>query len=137
MSHALRPGTEASYMSCRAERFISDLTTMKRLHTVTGRVAEGNHFSGATLVRHGGGFPPHRDVGLFQPCRQCIERRRVRDLPAEKTLAVRQPTIDNQALLSVIHAERTHVAATINRLKPRWPLAKLLQSSSFEVPTQK
>src|SRR5215831_8457347 len=118
MSHALRPGTEASYMPRWPERFIGDLTTMKRLHTVTGRVAEGNHFSGATLVRHGRGFPPHRDASLFQPRRQCIERLRVRDLPAEKTLAIRQPTIDNQALLSVVHAERTHGAATINRLKP-------------------
>src|SRR5215472_3438419 len=119
MSHALRPGTEASYMPCRAERFISDLTTMKRLHTVTGRVAEGNHLSGATLVSHGGGFPPHRDAGLFQPRRQCIERRRVRDLPAEKTLPIGQTAIDNQALLSVVHAERTHVAAAIHRLKPK------------------
>src|SRR5215472_9011327 len=119
MSHALRPSTEASYMSCRAERFIGDLTTVKCLHTVTGRVAEGNYFSGATLVRHGGGFPPHCDAGLFQPRRQCIERRRVRDLPAEKTLAIRQPTIDNQALLSVVHAERAHVTATIDRLKPK------------------
>src|SRR6516162_2120495 len=103
MSHALRPGTEAPYMPCRAERFIGDLTTVKRLYTVTGRVVEGNHFSGATLVRHDGGFPLHRDAGLFQPRRQCIERRRVRDLPAEKTLAIRQPTVDNQALLSVVH----------------------------------
>src|SRR5215469_8555858 len=101
MSHALRPGTEASYMPCRAERFIGELTTVKRLHTVTGRVAEGNHLSGATLVRHGRSFPPHCNAGLFQPRRQCIERRRVRDLPTEKSLAVRQPTIDNQALLSV------------------------------------
>src|SRR5215468_7491497 len=99
MSHALRPSTKARYVPCRTERFIGDLTTVKRLHTVTGRVAEGNHFSGATLVRHGGGFPPHRDAGLFQPRRQCIELLRVRDLPAEKTLAIRQPTIDNQALL--------------------------------------
>src|SRR5262249_43112896 len=30
MSHALRPGTEASYMPCRAERLIGDLTTVKR-----------------------------------------------------------------------------------------------------------
>src|SRR5215472_3068967 len=119
MSHALRPGAEASYMPRRAERFIGDLTTVKRLHTVTGGVAEGNDFSSATLVRHGGGFPPHRDAGLFQPRRQRSERRRVRDLPAEKTLSIRQPTIDNQALLSVVHAESTHVAATINRLKPK------------------
>ena len=69
MSHALRPGTKATYMPCRAEWFIGDLTTVKRLYTVTGRVAEGNHFNGATLVRHGGGFPPHRDAGLFQPRR--------------------------------------------------------------------
>src|SRR6516225_8132973 len=34
MSHALRPGTEASYMPRRPERFIGDLTTVKRLYTV-------------------------------------------------------------------------------------------------------
>src|SRR5262249_17965002 len=103
----------------RAERLIGDLPTVKRLHTVTGRVAEGNHFSGATLVRHGGGFPPHRDASLFQPRRECIEPRRVRDLSAEKTLSVGQSTIDNQALLSVAHGERTHVSAAINRLKTK------------------
>src|SRR5690242_5692070 len=121
MSHALRPSTKASYVPCRTEWFIGDLTTVKRLHTVTGRVAEGNHFNGATLVRHGGGFPPHRNAGLFQPRRQRIERRRVRDLPAKEACAIRHPTVDNQALLSVVHAERTHVAATINRLKPKLP----------------
>jgi hypothetical protein len=82
-------------MPCRAKQFVGDLSTVKRLHAVTGRVAEGNHFSGATLVRHGGGFPPHRDAGLFQPRRQGIERRRVRGLPAEKTLSVGPPAIDN------------------------------------------
>src|SRR5215469_1326314 len=65
MSHALRPSTKARYVPCRTERFIGDLTTVKRLHTVTGRVAEGNHFGGATLVRHSLGFPPHCDAGLF------------------------------------------------------------------------
>ena len=119
MPHALRPGAEASYMSCRTERFIGDLTTVKRLDTVTGRVAEGNHFSGATLVRQGRGFPPHRGAGLFQPRRQRIERRRVRDLPAEKSLSIGQPAIDNQALLSVVHAKRTRVATAINWLKPK------------------
>src|SRR5215469_494150 len=119
MSHALRPSTKARYMPCRAERFIGDLTTVERLYTITGRVAERNHLSSAALIRHGGGFPLHRDAGLFQPRRQCIERRRVRDLPAEKTLSIGQTAIDNQALLSVVHTERTHGAATINRLKPK------------------
>ena len=119
MSHALRPSTETPYMPCRAEWFIGDLTTVERLHTVTSRIAEGNHLSGATLVCHSGDFPPHRDAGLFQPRRQRIERRRVRNLPAEKTLSIRQPTVDDQALLSVIHAEGTHGAAAINRLKPK------------------
>src|SRR5262245_4844309 len=92
MSHALCPSTETSYMPCRAEWFIGDLPTVERLHTVASRIAEGNHLSGATLVRHGGDFPPHRDAGIFQPRRQRIERRRVRNLPAEKTLSIRQPT---------------------------------------------
>ena|SRR5215467_8386842 len=57
-------------MPCRAEWFIGDLTTVERLHTAAGRIVEGNHLSGATLVRHGGDFPPHRDAGIFQPRRQ-------------------------------------------------------------------
>jgi hypothetical protein len=119
MSYALRPSAEASCMPARTEWFVSDLTTMERLHTVTSGVAEGNHLSGATLVRHSGGFPPYCDAGLFQPRRQCIERRRVRNLPAEKTLSIRQPTVDNQALLSVVHPKGAHGAAAINRLKPK------------------
>jgi len=106
MSYALRASTEASYMARRAEGFIGDLTTVERLHTVTGWVVEGNHLSDATLVSHGGDFSPHRDAGLFQPRRQCVERRRVRHLPTEKTLSIRQPTVDDQALLSVVHAAR-------------------------------
>src|SRR5215472_14554866 len=57
MSHALRPSTKARYMPCRAERFIGDLTTVERLYTITGRVAERNHLSSAALIRHGGGWP--------------------------------------------------------------------------------
>jgi hypothetical protein len=116
MSYSLRASSEASYMPRWPEWFIGDLTTVECLYTVTGRVAEGNHLSSATLVRHGGGFPPHRDARFFQPRRQC---RRVRDLPAEKTLSIRQPTVDDQALLSVVHAEGTHAAAAINRLQPK------------------
>src|SRR6266550_5215768 len=42
MSHALRPRTETPYMPSRAEWFVGDLTTVERLHTVIGRVAEEN-----------------------------------------------------------------------------------------------
>jgi hypothetical protein len=38
--------------------------------------------------------------------------------PSRKTLPIGEPAIDNQALLSVVHAERTHVAAAINCLQP-------------------
>src|SRR6266511_2924080 len=69
MSHALHPSTKPPYIPRRAEWFIGDLTTVERLHTVASRIAEGNQLSGATLVRHGGGFPPHCDAGLFQPPR--------------------------------------------------------------------
>src|SRR6516165_8903023 len=124
MSHALRPGTEAANMPSWAERFIGDLTTVKRLHTVAGRIVEGNHLSGATLVRHGGGFPPHCDAGAFQPGRQCIERRRVRNFPTKKTLAIRQSAIDDQTLFPVVHEEGMHCAATINRLQPKLASSK-------------
>ena len=119
MSHALRPSTETPYMPCRAEWFIGDLTTVERLHTVAGRIAEGNHLSGATLVRHGGAFPPHRDAGLFQPRRQRIEGRASATSQPKKRSPSGQPAVDDQALLAVIHAEGTHGAAAINRLKPK------------------
>ena len=119
MSHALRPSTETPYMPCRAEWFIGDLTTVERLHTVAGRIAEGNHLSGATLVGNRRGFPPHRHAALFQTRRQRIEGRSVRDLPAEKTLSIRQAAVSDEALLAVIHAEGTDGAAAINRLEPK------------------
>jgi hypothetical protein len=119
MSHALCPSTETPYIPPRAEWFIGDLTTVERLHTVSSRIAERNHLSRATLVGYSGDFPPHRDAGLFQPRRQRIERRRVRSLPAEKTLSIWQPTVDDQALLPVIHAEGSHGAAAINSLKSK------------------
>src|SRR5205823_6252007 len=50
--------------------------------------------------------------------RKPIEGRSVCDLPAEKTLPIRQPAIGDEALLAVIHAEGTHGAAAINRLQP-------------------
>ena len=119
MSNALRASTETACMPSWAEWFISDLATVKSLHTVAGWIAEGNDLSGATLVRHGGSFPPYRNSGIFQPPRQPIERRRVCNLPAEKALSIRQPTVKDQALLPVVHAEGTYSAAAINRLKPK------------------
>src|SRR5262245_6132388 len=124
MSQALRPGTETPDMPCRAKWLIGDLTTMERLNTVARGIAEGNHLSGATLVRHGGAFPPHRNAALFQPRGQRIEGRSVRDLPAEKTLPIRQPAVDDEALFAVIHAEGTHGAAAINRLQPKLATSK-------------
>src|SRR5262249_31506654 len=76
-------------------------------------------FPAAPRARAGGVSPPHGDAGIFQPRRQRIERRCVRTLPAEKTLSIREPTVDDQALLPVVHAEGTHGAAAIYRLKPK------------------
>src|SRR5690348_1799663 len=100
MSHALRPSTKASYVPCRTEWFIGDLTTVERLHTVTGRVAEGNHFNGATLVRHGGGFPPHRNAAFSS--RAASASSAVASATSQPARAIRHPTVDNQALLSVV-----------------------------------
>src|SRR5262249_59958251 len=86
---------------------------------VAGGMWKENPPGGTALARRGGVSPPHRDASIFQPRRQRIERRRVRNLPAEKTLFICQPTVDNQALLPVVHAEGTHGAAAINRLKPK------------------
>jgi len=119
MSNALRASTETAYMPPWAEWFIGDLTTVESFHTVAGWIAKGNHLSGATLVRQSGSFPPYRNSGIFQPPRQPIERARVRNLPAEKTLSIRQTTVKDQALLPVVHAKGTYSAATINRLKPK------------------
>ena len=52
---------------CRswAEWFIGDLTAVESLHAVAGWIAEGNHFGCATLVCHGGSFPPYRNSRIF------------------------------------------------------------------------
>jgi hypothetical protein len=124
MPNALRASTETAYVPPWAEWFIGDLTTVESLHTVAGWIAEGNHCSGATLVRHSGSFPPYRNAGIFQPPRQPIERARVRNLPAEKPLSIHQPTVKDQALFPVVHAEGTYSAAAINCLKPKLPVSQ-------------
>ena len=118
MAHALRPSTETRNIPPRTKRFIGDLTTVERLHAVVGRVPEGNHLRCAPLIRYDGVFPPHLDAGPFQPRGQRIERRCIRNLPAEKALSILQPTVNDEALLPVVHTEGTHRAAAIDRLKP-------------------
>src|SRR5580704_10664559 len=67
VSNALRTSTETADMPPWPEWFIGDLTTVESLHAAARWIAEGNHLSGATLVCHGGSFPPYRNSGIFQP----------------------------------------------------------------------
>src|SRR5262249_7718981 len=63
--------------------------------------------------------PPRRRFPAAPRRRQVLDRRRRPHPPAEKTLPIPQPTVDDPALLPVVHAEGTHGAAAINRLKPK------------------
>jgi hypothetical protein len=61
MSHALRPGTVTRDYAVSGGMIHRRSDRVERFHTVARRIAEGNHIGGATLVRHSGTFPPHRD----------------------------------------------------------------------------
>src|ERR1700730_12620270 len=126
MSHALGPSADPPDMPCRTKWLIGDLSTVECLHTIAGGIAEGNHLCGTTLVGNGRDFPAHSDAGIFQALRQRGESRSVRDLPAEKTLPIRQAAIGDEALLAVIHAEGTHGAPRSTGCSPSWPVAKLV-----------
>src|SRR5262249_31506653 len=149
MSHALRPSAESPYMPCRPEWFIGDLTTVKRLHTVGGRIAEGNHLSGATLGPDGGDFPPHRG-----PARAAFPRRTATPAfsnraasassavasapsqPKKRSPSVNPPSTIRRCFRSSMRKARMAPPRS-TAWSPSWPIAKLVQSSSFEVPTQK
>src|SRR5260221_3543773 len=57
------------------------------------------------------------DAGLFQPGRECVQRRGIRDLPAEETRAFAHSAVDDDALLAVIHPESQQRIAALDRLK--------------------
>src|SRR5215469_4326197 len=130
MSHALRPSTKARYMPCRAERFIGDLTTVERLYTITGRVAERNHLSSAALIRHGGGFPLHRAASASSAVAFATSQ------PKKRSPSVKPPSTIRRCFRSSMRNARM-LPPRSTACSPNWPIAKLLQSSSFEVPTQK
>jgi hypothetical protein len=109
-------GSEAPF---RDIWFIGHLSPVERLNAVARGIAEGNHIGGAALVRHSSTLPPHRDACPFQPRCQRVERRSIRDLPAEETFSIWQATIGDQTLLAVVHTKGTDGAAAINLLKPK------------------
>src|SRR5262252_6847013 len=92
MSHALRPGTEASYMPCRP-RFIGDLTTVKRLHTITRRTAtpafSSRAASASSAVASATSQPKKRSPSVNPPStiRRCFRSsmRNARMLPPRST----------------------------------------------------
>ncbi len=90
---------------------------MERLEPVAGRIAERDQPTDAALVGQTGGRVPHGNAGGFQPRGESIQCGGIRDLPAEEALALGQAAIDDQALLTVIHAESPHGSAAVNRLQ--------------------
>src|SRR5262245_27923439 len=71
----------------------------------------------APLIRLRPRAARHRDLALFEPCGERIERRTVGHFPAKEADALTAVRIHDDALLAVVHAERQARAAPVDALQ--------------------
>ena len=76
--------------------------------------AESNQACHAALVSQRRGFAFHSNAGGFETGGERVKCRSVSDFPAEDLGTRFDGTVDEQALLAVIHAEGAHQAGPVN-----------------------
>jgi hypothetical protein len=116
MAHPERAGTEARDVASGAEWFASRALIVERLQPIARRVSEGDQPVHLPLIRQRRRLAANRYAGVVQPCRERIERCRVRDLPAEIRCAFRHLPVDHQSLAPVVHPEGADRAAGLHLL---------------------
>ena len=94
-----------------------DLSAVKCFETIACRIAKRNQAANAPGVCERLRFGCNVDLGLFEPDRERLQRRRVGDLPAEEARTFGHRAVDDDALLTVIHAERQQRRAALHRLQ--------------------
>ncbi len=113
-----RAGAETRNRSARRKGRIVDLRAVKGFQPVAGRIVKRNQAADAPGIGQRLRFGGDRHAGFFQPRRQRVQRRCVRNLPAEEPRAFAHGAVDHDALLAVIHPERQQRVAALDRLQP-------------------
>ena len=119
MPHAERARAEAGNRSPRLKRVCRNCRVVKHFQSVSGRILKQDQIGNVTFTGQPAGAAANRNTMRLQPRRECVERRRVSHLPAEETQSFALVSRDNQALLSIIHAEtRAPAPARSTRCMP-------------------
>src|SRR4051812_45614056 len=96
---------------------------MKDFEPIAGRIFQHDQFRDMSLAGERPRSPRHLDLMPFELRSKRIEGRRVRNLPPEEANALAAIGVDDEPLLSVIHAEGKSRAALIKALQPEKVLA--------------
>ncbi len=124
MPHAERPGAESGDGAAGPERLGRDLGAVKGFE----RVAEGIDESDQRLdaARIGERFRQALDAHArgLEPRRQTVERRGVRDLPAEKSRPLGRASLDQEPLAAVVHAQAQRRGGAFHELHAQKGLAE-------------
>ena len=121
MAEPERTGAETGNRTAGEERRVVDLGAIKCLQPIAGGIAKRDQAADAPGIRQRLRLGDDVDPVLLQPRRERVQRRRIRDLPAEEALAVGHRTVDDDALLAVVHPERQQRIAALDRLQPDQP----------------
>src|SRR5262245_14063202 len=97
---------------------------MEDLDAVAERIGEHDKVLDPPLVGERARAARKLDAGLLQPCREVVERGRVRHLPAEESHALAAVLVHDHALLAVVHPQRQALAALVDELHAEKPGAE-------------
>src|SRR5262245_9120712 len=136
MAHPERSGAEAGNVAAGLEGIGRGFGAVEDLQAIAGGVVEHDQILDVALV----GQRPRaaRDLGAggLDPRGDGVERRGVGDLPAEEADALAAVGIDQESLLTVIHAEGERRAAVVDALQAeevravRAPVAQILGANA-------
>ena len=118
VTHAERPGAETRDRSARLKRLARGLGAVEDFEPIAQRIREHDEVLDAALVGKRARAARHLDAGLLQSCIKSIERGGVGHLPAEESDALAAVLAHNDALLSIVHAQREVFAGPLEELHP-------------------
>jgi hypothetical protein len=98
------------------KRLCRNCRVVKHFQSVSCRILKQDEIGNVTFTGQPARAAVNRNTVRLQPRRECVERRRVSHLPPEEAQSFGLVCRDDQALLSVIHAESTHRAGAIYAL---------------------
>ena len=117
MSDAERAGAETRDRAPRTEWRVVDLGAVECLEPVAAGIAKRDQAGDAPCVRQRPWLGRDGDPGRFQPACELIEAGGVGDFPAEEARAFAHRTVDDDALLAVVHPERQQRIAALDGLQ--------------------